>query len=136
MNKLVIFTSCLVAFVSLNADSIDDIVTKINSKRDTTIPKEKLVTITSPMPKLVVIENNSTDGNKTVVKSKEESFDLTAIMNNSAHINGKWVRVGERVGTYKLVDVMDDSVYLKDGNKTKLIFFKQSSGKIKIKVGR
>ena len=135
MKRLTVL-SILIAFISLNADSIDDIVSKINSKRDTTIPKEKLVTITSPMPKLVVIENNSTDGNKTIIKSKEERFNLTAIMNSSAYINGKWVKVGERVGTYKLVDVMDDSVYLKDGNRTKLIFFKQNSGKIKIKLGR
>ena len=135
MKRLAIFYS-IVAIVSLNADTIDEIVSKINSKRDTSIPKEKLVTITSPMPKLIVVENNSTDGNKTVVKSKVDVFKLTAIMNNSAYINGKWVKVGDRVGTYKLVDVMDDSVYLKDGNVTKLIFFKQNSGKIKIKLGR
>lgn len=136
MKKLVIFCS-LILFTGLYADNIDEIVSKINSKRDSTIPKDKLISITSPMPKLlVVVDNNSTDGNKTVIKSKEESFNLTAIMNSSAHINGTWVKVGERVGTYKLVDVMDDSVYLRDGNKTKLIFFKQSNGKIKIKVGR
>jgi len=57
-------------------------------------------------------------------------------MNNSAFINGKWVKIGERIGSFELVDIMDDSVYLKDGNRTKLIFFKQNNGKIKITVGR
>jgi len=31
---------------------------------------------------------------------------------------------------------MKDSVYLRDGNKTKMIFFKSDSKKIKIKIGR
>lgn len=135
MNRLIVFAS-LVSFIGLNADSIDEIVSKINSKRDTTIPKDKLVTIASPMPKLVVVENNTSDENTTIAKAKVESFNLTAIMNSSAHINGEWIKVGDKVGSYRLVDVMDDSVYLKDGNKTKLIFFKQNSGKIKIRIGK
>ena len=134
--KRIIVLLCFITFSILNAEDIDEIVTKINSSRGTTIPKEKLTNIVSPMPKLVVVDQNSTDTNNTVAKPKEESFILTAIMNSSAHINGKWVKIGERVGTYKLIDIMDDSVYLKDGNKTKLIFFKQTSGKIKIKIGR
>ena len=134
--KIIAVLLCFITFSILNAEDIDEIVTKINSSRGTTIPKEKLTNIVSPMPKLVVVDQNSTDTNNTVAKPKEESFILTAIMNSSAHINGKWVKIGERVGRYKLIDIMDDSVYLKDGNKTKLIFFKQTSGKIKIKVGR
>ncbi len=124
MKKLIIYCS-LIALVALNADNIDEIVSKINSQRHSTIPKNKLTTITSPMPKLVVVDNNETkDGNKTVVKDKKDSFALTAIMNNSAFINGNWIKVGDKINGYKLVDIMKDSVYLKDGNKTKMIFFK------------
>ncbi len=136
MNKLIICCS-LIAFVSLSADNIDEIVSKINSKRHSVISKKKLTTITSPMPKLVVIDTNATkESNKTVVEDKVDSFSLTAIMNNSAFINNSWVKVGENVDGYKLVDVMKDSVYLKDGNKTKIIFFKPDVKKIKIKIGR
>ena len=117
-------------------DEIDKMVSKINSKREGTLSKKEISSITSPMPKLIVIDNNSSEDNKTVVKVKESSFNLTAIVNNSAFINGKWYKVGDRVGTFKLVDIMDDSVYLKDGKRTKLIFFKQNNGKIKIRVGR
>jgi len=130
----------LLAFVTVQADEIDDMVSKITSNRESTIPKDKLLSIKSPMPVLVVVDNNSSDKNSdsniTYAKPKEESFDLTAIMNKSAHINNKWVKIGEKIGSYKLVDIMDDSVYLKDGNKTKLIFFKQNNNKIKITLGR
>ena len=135
MIKLV--TACSLLLLStLNADSIDDMISKINSKREAKIPKNKLVSIQSPMPKLIVVDTNGTDKNKTILKPKDETFDLTAIVNNSAYINGKWVKKGENIGSYKLMDIMDDSVYLKDGKKTKLIFFKQNSAKIKIRLGR
>ena len=137
MKKLFFVTSIAVLILSANEmDEIDKIISKINSKREGSLPKQELKNITSPMPKLIVIDNNSSDNNKSVVRAKEESFNLTAILNNNAFINGKWYQVGDRVGTFKLVDIMDDSVYLKDGKRTKLIFFKQNSGKIKIRVGR
>jgi len=127
----------VVAIGVLCADEIDDMLSKINSTRESTIPKEELVSIPSPMPKVIVEHNNSKDGNATITKIvEEETFDLTAIMNDSAFINKKWVKIGENVGSYKLVDIMDDSVYLKDGNRTKLIFFKKNNAKIKITVGR
>jgi len=136
MKKLIIYCS-LIALVALNADNIDEIVSKINSQRHSTIPKNKLTTITSPMPKLVVVDNNATkDGNRTIVEDKKDSFVLTAIMNNSAFINSNWVKVGDSINGYKLIDVMKDSVYLRDGNKTKMIFFKSDNKKIKIKIGR
>ncbi len=122
----------------LFADEIDTMVKQIESKRKTTIPKEKLLSIESPMPRVIKVENNSTKENNTTViaKPQNDTFYLTAIMNNKAFINGKWVGRGEFVGSYKLIDIMDDSVFLKDGNKTKLIFFKDNLKKIKIKIGR
>jgi len=127
----------VVAIGVLCADEIDDMLSKINSTRESTMPKEELTSIPSPMPKVVIEHNSSKDGNVTTTTIvKEETFDLTAIMNDSAFINKKWVKIGENVGSYKLVDIMDDSVYLKDGNRTKLIFFKKNNAKIKITVGR
>jgi len=123
--------------VVLFADEIDDMVAKINTKRDSKIPKEEFVSISSPMPKLI-IENNesnsSLNANAKVVST--DNLVLKGIMNNSAFINEHWVKIGEKIGKFKIVDIMDDSVYLKDGNRSKLIFFKQKNGKIKITVGR
>jgi len=118
------------------ADEIDEMVSKINSPRESNLSKEALVSLPSPMPKLIIENNNSKESNISQSVIKEEVFNLKGIMNNSAFINGKWVKIGEKIGSFELVDIMDDSVYLKDGNRTKLIFFKQNNGKIKITVGR
>jgi len=126
----------ILALMSLQADEIDEMVSKITSSRESIIPKKKLISTKSPMPVLVVVDNNASnkkgDGNITLAKPKDDTFNLTAIMNNSAHINNKWVKIGEKIGNYKLVDIMDDSVFLKDENKTKIIFFKKNDNKIKI----
>jgi len=135
MRKIVIY-SIAISLTVLFADEIDDMVSKINTHRESKISKKELISISSPMPKLIVETNSSNENNTTITKVKEDSFSLTGIVNSSAHINGKWVKIGEKIGAFKLVDIMEDSVYLKDGNRTKLIFFKQNNGKIKITVGR
>jgi len=134
MKKIVIYSIAL-SITVLFADEIDDMISKINSHRVSKISKKELTSINSPMPKVIIETNNTKEGNFTVAKV-EDDFSLTAIMNNSANINGRWVKIGEKVGNFKLVDIMDDSIYLKDGNKTKIIFFKEKNNKIKITVGR
>ena len=134
--------SVLLVFISVTAllfgDEIDDIVNKINSKRNSNIPKKKILETPSPMPKMVVLEGNYTkDENGTIIiKEPQDEFNLTAIINDKANINGQWVKIGEKIGSYTLVDIMDDSVYLKDGNRSKTVFFGKKNKKIKIEIGR
>ncbi len=137
MKKLTFFAFIL-GTTLIFGDEIDDIINKINSKRESTISKDKILSTPSPMPKVVVLEGNVTkDENGTiVVKEPQDEFNLTGIINNRANINGQWFKVGEKVGSYTLVDIMDDSVYLKDGNKSKTLFFSNQNKKIKIKIGR
>ncbi len=128
----------LVSSLFVNADDIDDIVNKIKQDRVSNISKKELLSVKSPLVKLIKIkENKSKDDNSTTnnIIVKKESFDLEAIMNSSALINGKWYKRGDKIYSYKIEDIMDDSVYLKDGNKTKIIFFKPVNNKIKI-IGR
>jgi len=128
----------LISCVFLGADDIDDIVNKIKKDRVSNINKKELLSVKSPLVKMVKIDKNSTkDSNKTgsAIVLKKESFSLNAIMNNSALINGKWYKKGEKIYSYVIEDIMDDSVYLKDRNKTKIIFFKPINNKIKI-IGR
>jgi len=97
MKKIASIITVVVISV-LCADEIDDMLSKINSTRESIIPKEELVSIPSPMPKVIVEHNSSKDGNVTTTTIvKEETFDLTAIMNDSAFINKKWVKIGENV---------------------------------------
>jgi len=137
MKKMILFTLLTITTL-LFSDEIDDIVSKINSKRNSNISKEKILSTPSPMPKVVVIEGNYTkDENGTIIiKEPQDEFNLTAIINNKANINGQWIKVGEKIGSYTLIDIMDDSVYLKDGNKTKTVFFGKKDKKIQIKIGR
>jgi len=131
----------LVSCLYLGADDIDDIVNKIKKDRVSSINKKELLSVKSPLIKLIKIdENNTKDSNKSKktessIMLKRESFNLDAIMNNSALINGKWYKEGDKIYSYVIKDIMDDSVYLKDGNKTKIIFFKPLNNKIKI-IGR
>jgi len=128
----------LISCVYLGADDIDDIVNKIKKDRVSSINKKELLSVKSPLVKLIKIDKNNTkNSNKTegAIVLRKESFSLDAIMNNSALINGKWYKKGDKIYSYVIKDIMDDSVYLKDGNKTKIIFFKPIENKIKI-IGR
>ena len=122
------------------AEDIDTILSKITTKRVSKVATKTILATPSPMPKLIKSENNKSgsdnDKNSTVFKAKEESFKLIAIMNNSANINGHWYKLGQKVGSFKLEDIMDDSVFLKNDHKEKILFFDQNRSKINIILGR
>ncbi len=123
--------------VFLNAEDIDTILTKITTKRVSNIDSETILATPSPMPKLIIENNKSIkDINTTLLKAKEENFKLIAIMNNSVNINGKWYKLGQKIGSYKLEDIMEDAVFLKNDQKEKMLIFDQNHSKINITVGR
>jgi len=126
----------ILLFSLLGADGIDDIVNKIKSIREGSVNKEKLSKTASPIATIISLDKNNSafDSNSTqnVVSVNDETYALKAIINNRAFINNKWVKVGQKIGPYTLVDVMDDSVYLKDKTRTKMIFLKPLNSKIKI----
>lgn len=120
-------------------EDIDTILSKLPSKREATLSKDAILKTPSPMPELIITEKNSTngnDGNKSMLKVKEEHYKLIAIMNNSANINGKWYKVGQKIGSFEVADIMDDSVFLKSSQKEKILFFENSANKINITLGR
>ena len=124
----------------LFGEDIDTILTKITKKRVSHTPPESILATPSPMPKLIKSDENSSksskDKNISSLKAKEINFKLIAIMNNSANINGHWYKLGQKVGSYTLEDIMDDSVFLKSGQKEKILFFDQNRSKINIILGR
>ena len=130
MKKVTIIGTFII--VALNADFIDTMVQKIKSPRESNISAQKLKEIPSPILEIPVDKNATLDENGSVAPEYEpnlETFILKAIMNNKAFINDKWVAIGEKIGDYKLVDIMDDSVYLTNGKKSKMVFFKNSHKK-------
>jgi len=120
----------------LNATSIDidEIISKIKSIRESKVTKQELQKLESPI--VEIPEKNLT---KEDNKSKEpipiqpvnlDVFTLKAIMNDKAYINNKWVGIGDKIGSYKVVDIMDDAVYLSNGKKSKTVFFQKSHQKL------
>ena len=135
--KKITFIAMLGLFSSIYADEIDDLVKKIAQDRTSSINSDELINIKSPIARLVQKENTSkskskSDGNNTIIMTAEDSFNLTAIMNDSAYINKKWVKKGQKIGSYELYEIYDDMVVLKDGNRTKKVTFQSKNNKIKI----
>jgi hypothetical protein len=56
---------------------------------------------------------------KKVVQVVEEVYTLTAILNHRAFINGKWYKVGGKLGNYTVYAIGDSSAILKSKKRTK-----------------
>lgn len=58
-------------------------------------------------------------------KSKIKKFKLKAIIDKNALINNKWLKVGEKINDYELINISNDSVSLSyDDKRIKLKVFK------------
>ncbi|WP_331775908.1 hypothetical protein [Sulfurospirillum sp. 1612] len=55
-------------------------------------------------------------------------FRLDAIFTNKAKINGRWVALYHKIGTYKLIKIKRSSVLLKKSNKIREIFIRKHNG--------
>ncbi len=128
MKKLAILAMSLT--ICIFADEIDELVKKIKQERVSHIDKKKIKALKSPIPKIIVEKNTSKEINSTIVQNIAPEFVLKAIMNNRAFINDKWVKKGDNIGNYKVVEILEDAVYLSNGKKNKMIFFNKKNGKI------
>ncbi len=118
--------------ILLVADEIDTYVEKIKQQRVSHIDKNEIKKLKSPLPKIVVVDKNISKADQNISAETETipTFVLKAIMNDSAFINDRWVKKGDTIDNYKVVDIMEDAVYLSNGKKSKMIFFKKKNGKI------
>ena len=55
-------------------------------------------------------------------------FRLDAIFTNKAKINGRWIALYHKIGTYKLIKIKERSVLLKKSNKIREIFIRKHNG--------
>ena len=70
-----------------------------------------------------------------VIKQPEEIYELTAILNNRAFINGKWYKVGSKIGTYTIKAMGERSVILKNIRGEKRLKIKEREKKFKMFKG-
>ena len=103
----------------LTVQKIDEMVAKIQGKRQSKVQVdfEKVV---SPFGIVVQDETNSTSVIKTV--EQEVNFKLSAIMNDRAKINGRWVKADDTVQGYKVESIDEDRVELKKESRKVELF--------------
>ena len=63
---------------------------------------------------------------------KPRPAKLTAVFNKKAFINGKWYEKGDSISEGKLVNIQSERVYLKKGNKTKVLLLKRKNKLLQI----
>lgn len=55
-------------------------------------------------------------------------FRLDALLDNKAKINGRWIKLYNKIGAYKLVKIKRSSVLLKNSKYTREIFIRKNYG--------
>lgn len=96
-------------------------------KDNKNVPKTKVVNANTDKKSI-----SNTAEKKPVVFTKN-SFVLSAIINNTALINGKWHKLGELVNGYKITQINKKTVSLKSGSKTKVLSTATENPKLKFK---
>jgi len=72
---------------------------------------------------------------KPIAVVPTESYTLTAILNHAGFINKKWYRVGDKIGSYKVVHIGKTSATLKRGDEFKRLAIPKRVKKFKLFKG-
>jgi len=69
---------------------------------------------------------------KTKYRTKSH-FRVTALLNNSAKINNRWVHIGKRIGGYTLSQIAKEYVILQKANKKPIkVYINRKNRRIKL----
>ncbi len=117
--KLTIATLCLSVFVFAGNNAkykqYDDLFNAINEKRYGLTVEE----IDKTQNPFAIIDKKQ-DSNDSQA-SDEPTYKLKAIMNGSVNINGKWYKLNENIGEFKVKKINDTSVIIgNSGNSLEL----------------
>ena len=110
MKNRVLFFVLILCSVSLANNSqaemehYDQLFSAINEQRKG-LSESELKSLSDPFLK---IKTTNHDNNGSL----DETFDLQAIFNNKAKINGKWYQAKDNVGEYELASIKSKSVTL------------------------
>jgi len=110
MKNRVLFFILILCSVSLANNSqaemehYDKLFSAINEQRKG-LSESELKSLSDPFLK---IKTTNHDNNGSL----DETFDLQAIFNNKAKINGKWYQAKDNVGEYELASIKSKSVTL------------------------
>jgi len=72
---------------------------------------------------------------KPIAVVPTESYEMTAVLNHAGFINKKWYRVGDKIGSYKVIHIGKSSATLKRGNEFKRLSIPKRVKKFKLFKG-
>jgi len=124
MKKVILFL-IFISCVNANSISVEDIKMMVHKIRDQRqgIDMNQLEYTENPFVSVMKDANSTT---KVVFKPKrvEIKLEVDAVVNQSARINGKWMKIGELIGDYNVTKINPRVVtlYREENNSTKKIF--------------
>jgi hypothetical protein len=137
--KKILIISFIVSAITLSSNELAWVDKQIDSIKPPRVGVSSSV-ISSLSDPFIFLKKQATADNKSIagptnsyvlksdVKAASPSLRLTAVMNDSALINGKWYKVGDTVHGYKLLAINMRSAKLAS-KKTKLTLTTQSDSK-------
>jgi len=114
---LLLWTSFILAMPI--TQTIEELI-EVEKKEDLNIPNYDPFKRTQPLL-------NQKTKKRTIRSSKK--LELSAIFNKKAFISGKWYEKGDISALGKIMKVHTDKVYIKQGNKTKVLRLKRKKSK-------
>ncbi len=114
MNRRYLF---LIFCTSMSAADIDDMIANIATPKSI-VSQVEMAALKDPFERIPSAEKNDTN------RTEKPGFKLSAIFDQNALINGKWMRLGESIRGYRLTHISDTSVILtgKQDKKTLYLF--------------
>ena len=114
---------------SLSHEEVNKMVQKIKEER---VGIDLATLENTPNPFLIIKEEVKKEKPKEVkaekpkVVKKVVTYNLVAILNHAAFIDGKWYKIGDKLGSYTLTNMGRDRVILKnDTDKRELVIPKR-----------
>ncbi len=89
-----------------------------NKTKEKTKAARRAATPPSIVPQQRCTSTTNAQKRVAVRHIKRKGLSVSAIINNTALINGKWYKVGDRLGRYKVAKITLQDVVLKSSTKT------------------
>jgi len=115
------FVLSIYSYAELNIEQINRMVEKIQQKRET---KMDIDYKSIPTPFIIIKKSENKKG-ETIISTptKPLKLHISAIINDSVNINGKWYSLGDSINEYKIIEIKDRFVKLKKEKNIVELFF-------------
>jgi len=115
-----VFLLCVPLFAELSVKKIDNMVEQIQGKRKSKV-KVEFDKVSSPFA--TVVHKKDVKASPVIkVVEQRVAFNVGAIINGKAMINGQWVKAGDKIEGYTVESVEENRVVLKKTNRTVELF--------------